>query len=212
MKPPKKYLEIIRHYEACLRQHGDTPKGMDWPNETDADTRYQVMLEVIREPYAAPISLLDFGCGASHLYAYMQRGAYAQVAYSGLDISPAHVKLAQTKYPHLTYYCLDILENAASMPEADYVLLNGVFTEKCDLPFADMWAYCQQILLTIFPRAKRGIAFNVMSKQVDWERDDLFHLSMDTLAAFLTEKISRHYVFRHEYGLYEYTIYVYKSP
>ena len=30
-----------------------------------------------------------------------------------------------------------------------------------------------------------GIAFNVMTKHVDWERDDLFHLPFDQLAEWL---------------------------
>jgi SAM-dependent methyltransferase len=212
MDSSKEYLEIVRHYEACLRQHGDTHKGVDWPNERDADIRYQIMLDVIREAPDTSVSLLDFGCGTSHLYEYMQRNAYTQIAYSGLDISPAYIKLAQAKFPHITYYCLDILDDAGAIPEVDYVVMNGVFTEKRGLSFEEMWTYCQRMLTSIFPRVKRGLAFNVMSKQVDWERTDLFHLSMDTLAAFLTEHISRHWVFRHEYGLYEYTIYVYKAP
>ena len=48
-----------------------------------------------------------------------------------------------------------------------------------------------------------------MSKQVDWERDDLFHLPLDLLADYLTRNLSRHFVIRNDYGLYEYTVYVY---
>ena len=47
-----------------------------------------------------------------------------------------------------------------------------------------------------------------MSKQVDWERDDLFHLPCDPLLAFLESELSRHCVVRHDYGLFEYTTYV----
>jgi len=56
----------------------------------------------------------------------------------------------------------------------------------------------------------RGMAFNVMSKCVDWERDDLFHLSMDDLGLFLKNNLSSEFSFRFDYGLYEYTAYVYK--
>ena len=62
----------------------------------------------------------------------------------------------------------------------------------------------------VFEKARVGIAFNVMSKHVDWERDDLFHLPFDVLAGFLRRELSRHYVFRANYGLYEYTTYVYR--
>ena len=49
-------------------------------------------------------------------------------------------------------------------------------------------------LKKVFPLAKRGIAFNVMSKQVDWERNDLFHLSLDEMSSFVTKHLSRHFV------------------
>jgi hypothetical protein len=48
-----------------------------------------------------------------------------------------------------------------------------------------------------------------MSKHVDWEREDLFHLPFDTLAAFLKQELSGNFVIRNDYGLYEYTTYVY---
>ncbi|RDC66111.1 class I SAM-dependent methyltransferase [Adhaeribacter pallidiroseus] len=212
MENNKQYLEIVNHYEDCLAKHGDTHLGVDWPNLQDVLIRYQVMLDVIREGKSSTISLLDFGCGTSQLYDYIQKNFFSQIIYYGLDISPKYIEVAQNKYPHLQFYCLDVLIDDSKMPESDYVVMNGVFTEKRGLTFEAMWHYFQQLILKVFSKAHRGIAFNVMSKQVDWEREDLFHLSMDLLASFLKKNISRHFVFRHEYGLYEYTVYVYKSP
>ena len=96
------------------------------------------------------------------------------------------------------------------MPTFDYVVLNGVFTYKGDLSFDEMLAYSQAVISKVFDRARIGIAFNVTPKQVDWERDDLFHLPFDVVAWFLTKNISRNFVIRHDYGLYEYTVYVYR--
>ena len=207
-----KYLEIVNHYESCLEQHGDTHLGVDWPNEQDAQLRYKVMLEVIRETKTKAVSLLDFGCGTSHLYAYLQAHHYPHVQYAGLDISPKYIAVAQQKYPSVPYYCLDVMDADSTMPTTDYVVMNGVFTEKRALNFDEMWAYFQQVITKVFAQVRLGLAFNVMSKQVDWEREDLFHLPMDLLAAFLKKEVSRHFVFRHEYGLFEYTVYVYKLP
>ncbi|RBB95712.1 SAM-dependent methyltransferase, partial [Pseudomonas sp. MWU12-2115] len=50
-----------------------------------------------------------------------------------------------------------------------------------------------------------------MSKEVDWERDDLFHVPVTQLTHFLSRELSRHYVVRHDYGLYEYTTFVYRE-
>ena len=73
-----------------------------------------------------------------------------------------------------------------------------------------MWAYTQEMLIAIFSICNKGIAFNVMSKSVDWERWDLFHLPTDLLIDFMTKKLSRNFVIRNDYGLYEYTVYLYK--
>jgi hypothetical protein len=88
--------------------------------------------------------------------------------------------------------------------------MNGVFTEKRGLSQQEMLAYFEALVAAAFRKAGAGLAFNVMSKQVDWERDDLFHLPFDALAGFLASRISRNFVIRHDYGLYEYTVYVYR--
>jgi hypothetical protein len=206
----KRYIEIIEHYETCLAKHGDSHLGVDWPKAQDAETRYRVMLEVIRKPSPRVVSLLDFGCGASHLYEYMLVNGIAGIDYTGLDLSPKFVKLALTKFPKNRYICADILEQPEAVSAFDYIVMNGVFTEKRGLPFAEMLGYFERTLAAVFAKAQCGIAFNVMSKQVDWERTDLFHLSFDTLASYLTKSLTRNFVIRNDYGLFEYTTYVYR--
>jgi SAM-dependent methyltransferase len=207
----KSYMSIVRHYESCLEAHGDTYRGVDWPNEADAQTRYRVMLEVIEGLPTEKVSLLDFGCGASHLYEYILRQRFDHIAYSGLDLSPAFINLSQRKFPRIQYYSLDILDDSAALPNFDYIVMNGVFTEKRELTFDEMLAYFKDVVLRVFNKARVAIAFNVMSPHVDWERQDLFHLPLDSLAAFLVKQVSRDFVIRNDYGLYEYTTYVYRK-
>jgi hypothetical protein len=208
----KKYLSIVSHYESCLARHGDTHLGVDWPKRDDADPRYQVMLEAIRPGPRQTCTLLDFGCGASHLYEYMLRAGCRHIEYAGLDLSPKFVELSRRKFPHNTYYCLDILQTPDAIGEFDYIVMNGVFTEKRELTFDEMFDYFRQVLVQVFRKARAAAVFNVMSAHVDWERDDLFHLPLDTLARFLKAELSRHFTIRNDYGLYEYTACVYKEP
>jgi SAM-dependent methyltransferase len=206
------YRRIVEHYEGCLACHGDSHLGVDWPRPDDAETRYGVMLGVIRPGDEGP-SLLDFGCGAGHLYESMLRRGIDHVRYSGLDLSERFVQLCRSKHPGVDFHCLDVLEaDPGLLPRSDYVVANGVFTEKRELPFEGMLAYFERLVATLFAMADVGIAFNVMSSHVDWERDDLFHLPIDTMARFLTRRVTRHFVVRNDYGLYEYTVYAYREP
>jgi hypothetical protein len=207
----KRHQIIIDHYESCLDRHGDSNLGVDWPNRADAEKRYCVMLEVVRENCNS-LTLLDFGCGASHLYPYLQSSKFAGLKYHGLDASPAFCSLSRKKYPENDYLCLDVIAEPDILREFDYAVMNGVFTEKCSLTFDEMFDYFKKVMRVVFAKVRRGVAFNVMSKAVDWEREELFHLPIDTLVEFLVKELSRNFVIRNDYGLYEYTVYVYKDP
>ena len=141
----KSYRAIVSHYEKCLLRHGDSHLGVDWPNAKDAQTRYEVMLEVIRPDHSDPVSLLDFGCGASHLYEHiLRRGLESRIEYSGLDLSDKFLALSREKFPGRRYYELDLLEDHSTLPEFDYIVMNGVFTERRELPYRAMMKYFQK--------------------------------------------------------------------
>ena len=208
----KIYSDIVKHYESCLEKHGDSHLGVDWPNLDDAQKRYQIMLDLVRpkEADGENISLLDFGCGTAHLYEYIQNKNLTNLTYTGLDFSEKFTEICEKKYPNVPFLTGDILDPDFKLGQFDYVVMNGVFTEKRELSFEQMWEYFKAMIAHTFKHAQKGIAFNVMSTNVDWERDDLFHLSLDKLTAFLCADLSRNFVIRNDYGLYEYTVYLYK--
>jgi len=211
----KNYLRIVEHYEDCLARHGDSHLGVDWPNAADAKLRYQVMLDLIlhdRDRGGSTADLLDFGCGAGHFLEYLRDREIAGVNYHGIDLSERFIALCRDKFPQVPFSRLDVLAEESALPAFDYVVANGVFTEKRDLSFNEMEANFQAILRKLWAATRRGLAFNLMSTNVDWQRDILFHVPLDWLTAFLTREISRHLVVRMDYGLREYTVYVYRQP
>lgn len=201
---------LVSHYEACFARHGDSHLGVDWPNAADAATRYRVMLDVVR-PTGEKCVLLDFGCGLGHLYQYIADNQFTGIDYLGLDMSAKLIGVCREKFPGVPFQCLDALSFPDGLPGCDYAVLNGVLTEKRELTFEAMWDYAQRLLRVVFASARKGIAFNMMSKHVDWEREDLFHMPFDLLAGFLKQNVSRHFTFRADYGLYEFTTYVYRQ-
>jgi SAM-dependent methyltransferase len=204
--------KIVEHYEDCFAKHGPNHLGVDWPNQRDLETRFKVMTDVIlRQHY--PCTLLDFGCGAGLLYKWITDKWFCPaVTYVGCDMSHKFIDFCKIEYPDTPFHQIDVIKNPESLPSFDYAIMNGVFTMRVGLSYDEMWSNFTQILTSIYQKATRGVAFNLMSKHVDWERDDLFHVPFDVLAQFLTKNLSRHFVIRNDYGLYEYTVYLYKEP
>jgi SAM-dependent methyltransferase len=206
----KQYLKIVEHYESCLIKNSDTHLGVDWPVEEDALLRYKIMLEII--PPGKSVSLLDFGCGTARLYDFILHNEYKSIRYSGQDISNQFIEVCKQKYPHIPFKCYDILESDELLETFDYIVLNGVFTEKRNLSFDEMFDYFKSVIRSLFLKTNFGLAFNVMTKHVDWEREDLFHLPFDLLVSFLKSDLSRNFIIRNDYGLFEYTVYLFKEP
>jgi SAM-dependent methyltransferase len=206
------HLSLVTVMEENLLQHGDTYRGVGWTKRQEyADLRYQVMLEGIRAEWPRPLTLLDFGCGASHLYEHIQSRGHAGLQYSGLDLSSRYLALCRDKFPDVTYFDVDLLDPDARLPEFDFIVLNGIFHNRTGNTPEAAWLYCQRLLTRIAGLARKGFAFNVMSKHVEWEREDLFHVPIGALTDFIANNISRNFIVRHDYGLYEYSVYVYRE-
>ena len=204
------YLDIVAYYDACLRRYGDTHLGADWSSARDAATRYRVMLDVVRAPAPRTVSLLDFGCGASRLLDFILTEGRPDIVYSGLDLSPEGLALSRGKHAGVTYYCVDVLDPGAELPVFDYVVMNGVFTERRELTAEAMLGYMLAVLEAMFARTRIGLAFNVMSATLGWELPYLFHLPVDRLATALTTRLTGNFVVRADYHLPDYTVYVYR--
>jgi SAM-dependent methyltransferase len=203
---------LAGHYEGCFLEHGRTPKGVDWPNAEDLATRFEVMLGVIR---AGPgrVSILDLGCGPGLLVDHLEAaGRRGDIDYAGIDLSAPMLTSARAAWPGLSFEQRDILAEPLAERSVDYVILNGVLTERVSVPREQMIGFATELLAAAFKAARVGIAFNVMSKLVDWEREDLFHWGFDEMASALAPRLSRHMTIRADYGLREYTTYVYREP
>jgi len=199
------YLKIAKHYDECFKKHGDSNLGVDWPNHEDTLIRHEVMSNMIKTNNA---TILDFGCGLGHFYEFIKSNNLP-IQYSGLDINESFVNACKAKYPYLNFYHIDILQNN-NIPNFDYIICNGTFTEKRDLTQNEMMEFFTSTIKELWSKCNTGLAFNLMSKHVDWEKEELFHVSLDELGWFLKNNLSRNFIIRNDYKLYEYTTYVYK--
>lgn len=205
------YKKISNHYKKCLEEHGDGHQGHDWPNRKDLLKRYKTMSELFKD--RKNISVLDLGCGTGMFLDFLKNEELINennVIYEGADISENHINIASNKFAKNKFYKIDVMRE--SLPKNyDFIIMNGIFTVKIDLDYSSMKEFFETFIKNIWPQVNHGIAFNVMSSHVDYERDDLFHLPHDVLADFITKNLSRNYIIRNDYGLYEYTAYIFKE-
>lgn len=217
---------IAQYYDSHLAAHGDTAQGAGWPNEADRQTRFGVMRDLAG--FGRPMtSVCDVACGTGAFLGYLQDQGRDQAMsqasfqgrgpedYLGLDISGAAITTAQGKYGADLFRQVDLMASgapAADLGPFDYVLANGLFTVKDVLSQDQMWDFMTGFLPRMWQMCRVGMAFNVMSAVVDWQRDDLFHVPSDLLLEFLYKMAGRRVVLRSDYDLYEYTVYVYRQP
>ncbi|GAB6888650.1 class I SAM-dependent methyltransferase [Desulfothermus okinawensis JCM 13304] len=204
------YYRIIEHYEKCLFKFGPNYRGMDWPNQKDLNVRFQVMWELIKTCNDKKVTILDIGCGVGLFLDFLkQKNIVKTIEYIGLDISRHMIEHARKRHPGFLFIQKDILKDNTEL-KANYVIMNGLLTEKIDLSFDEMRKYAKRLIKKAFSIARDGIAFNVMSPFVDWFRNDLFYWSLDDICSFIVKECTRNFIIRHDYGLYEYTLYLYK--
>ncbi|WP_374573318.1 trans-aconitate 2-methyltransferase [Phenylobacterium sp.] len=210
--PPKAdYRAIQRHYEETLALFGPNVHGVDWPNMDDLETRFRIMLSGAPRGQE-PVRLLDVGCGVGllfdHLAAHERDWAWT---YAGLDISAAMVEQARARHPYARFMVRDLIAAPELGEPFDFAVLNGVFTVKRDLSQAQMEDFVQTLLAAVWRNCRVGLAFNVISVHLDWRREDLFHWPMDAATAFATRELSSQVMIRADYGLPEYTTFVYRE-
>jgi SAM-dependent methyltransferase len=207
------YKVLKEHYESCLKNHGPSVKGMDWPNQEDLDKRFKVLSEIIeyKPKSKSKIDILDLGCGIGLYIEYLKKqGILDSINYRGIDISPIMIENAQKLHPDNKFDVKDILVDGLIENCTDYIIMNGLFTEKREMSNDEMFAFFSQMIYQVYKACRKGFSFNVMSSHVDWQRDDLFHLELDKLVSYLTKNYTRNIVIRMDYGLYEYIVYVKK--
>jgi SAM-dependent methyltransferase len=203
-------------YAASLAAHGPTPKGLLWPNAADLATRFQVLLGGIdfdRHSSANRVRLLDLGCGPGLLLDYLAGNKLLdRVDYRGVDVLEATVLQARSRWPDQPFELRDVRDYPFGGDRFDYCIVCGVFTGRFAVSYSEMERMARDTLKAVWPSVRIGLAFNVMSKHVDWERDDLFHWPLDDIMAFCKANLSRHTSLRLDYGLWEVSAVVLKEP
>ena len=161
---------------------------LNWPNAPDMAPRYETLLSQIDfGNYSAekPLKLLDVGCGLGLLLDFLTENSLIDlVDYTGVDLVEAILREVRSRWPSHRFDQRDVRDEPYANEEFDYCIICGIFTGRHGNSHDDTVELAESTLKAIWPSVKSGVAFNSMSKHVDWERDDLFHWPLDDIMAF----------------------------
>lgn len=204
---------LKNHYTETFQKFGATSKGVDWGKDEEVLLRYQKMFAVIRaeNSHDSRPSLLDVGCGYGGLLTFAQQ-ENIDVEYTGIDVVEDMIKYAQSNFQQTgSFHCKDIFQLSSTNKKYDYVVCNGVLTQKLSASIKDMDHFAQDFILKMFEMCNIGIAFNIMTNKVNFMVDNLYYKSPTEMLAFCLSNVCDKVQLDHSYKLYEYTTYLYKS-
>jgi 2-polyprenyl-3-methyl-5-hydroxy-6-metoxy-1,4-benzoquinol methylase len=204
--PERLKRSVVEHYEGRLKEHGPTARGMDWKDEASQRLRFEILCAVADLDGK---SVCEIGCGAGHLVDWLaERGIAAR--YSGIDLSEEMLAAARRRHPGVLFEHRDIL--VGDEPGAyDVVLCSGLFHVKLDHHEEEWKRFVGETIRRMYSMCRLGIAFNLMTDQVDFRSPTLYYASPAETLELCRRELSRFVVLRHDYPLYEFTVYVYRE-
>lgn len=201
--------EVASYYGDKLAEHGATPRGVDWNGAEGQRLRFAQLARII-EP-GRMFSLVDLGCGYGALFDFLQE-QHREFTYLGIDVSQQMVAAAQRRYggePNARF-----LTGSRPDQEADYGIASGIFNVKQERSTSEWEAYVVSTLEVLHASSRLGFAFNCLTAYSDEERKrtDLYYADPCSLFDLCKRRFSRNVALLHDYGLYEFTILVRKTP
>jgi SAM-dependent methyltransferase len=201
---------LRQHYSQKFALHGANSEGVDWgSNEANVLLRYQKMLDVLRPSEPTP-TLLDVGCGYGGLLAFAN-DRRIELQYTGIDFAQNMIEWAQSNQTTGKFIHGDFIEHDFGS-RFDYVVCNGILTQKLDAAGLAMDQFAAQLIRKMFSLCTIGIAFNVMSTKVNYFSNNLYYRNPAELFSWCLSEISSHIKLDHSYPLYEYTLHIYRQP
>lgn len=197
-------------YRELYEKHKGTPMAVSSESWNHKLKRFELISNIFKDEYDV-FTVHDVGMGVADFGKYIRTCLPdKQVEYSGTEILDEYVTEARKEFPDAVFYNRDLAEQSFS-DRYDYLVLSGVFHQRRDNSIRDWEKFAQSILKNAFEMCNKGIAFNFISPFVDFYQTQVYYCNLPKLLNFINDDLSRFFEIKHNYALYEFTVYVYRE-
>ena len=198
-----------KHYLGTFTEHGATSRGVDWGSDGERHAlRLAKMLQLLSHSGVGEgeeRTLLDVGCGYGALYPYL-RSRWPRMQYTGIDLCKPMIDAALEAHPSASWIVGDLLEHDWTT-RYDFVVCNGVLTQKLTTDPTEMLAFAETFIKRMFELSNIGMAFNVMTSHVNYKVPNLYYRDPGQVMHWVLDNITNRVIIDHSYELYEFTTY-----
>jgi SAM-dependent methyltransferase len=200
-------VDISTYFTTKLREHGDTPRGVDWNSEEAQTSRFKELCRIIDGTDS--FSVNDLGCGYGALYDFLSQ-EYAAFSYAGVDVSESMIRAAKQRYQD--HIGVEFVVGSEPSRVADYGMASGIFNIHFNRVDELWFNHITATLDLLNETSIRGFAFNCLTTYSDAEkmRSDLYYADPYRLFDLCKRRYSRNVALLHDYGLFEFTVLVRK--
>ena len=190
-------------YSESIKEFGIDAKSVGWGTKVKQDLRFDKLLSVIGE--SKSFSINELGCGYGEMVKFCEHNNFNLNRYEGYDISKKMIEAASNyliNYQNIHLYNLSEIKN-----KLNYTISSGIFNVKFDESIKNWEEYIKETLMKMFEKSDKGIAFNLLSKYVDYKSsNELFYADPMDYFEFCKKNMSKKVNLLHDYELYEWTI------
>lgn len=197
--------KIEKLYSENFEKFGIDSKSVGWNSPESQQLRFEKLMSVVSDPLHKEFSVNELGCGYGELFKYCEINNYKLNRFNGYDISEKMLEAAKT---YINSDKAEYYKESKIVTKADYTITSGIFNVKFEEHKHNWENHIKDTLKNMFENSNIGISFNLLTKYVDFEAENLYYADPLYYFDFCKKELSRYVNLIHDYKLYEWTIVV----
>lgn len=194
--------DIKQFYMDSFIKYGATPPGVGWEDQSSQALRFEKIIHLIDWPQNK-VSINDFGCGYGAMFRYLCSRQIQVDKYFGYDICDDML----TKATSTIKDARAVFNNSDQvLYRADFTFISGTFNLKLSHSDRSWSEYVRQTLVEIASKSVRGIAFNMLSSDVEDKQCIFYYADPCNYFNFCKRNISSNVSLLNDYPLGEWTM------